>query len=54
MVANALAKFAGLNIDFNRYKGNYSHRTKEVERQLPTDKEIENYYYSIKSSLSLG
>ncbi len=50
MVANALAKFAGLNIDFNRYKGNYSHRTKEVERQLPTDKEIVNYYYSIPNS----
>ena len=49
MVANALAKFAGLDTDFNRYKGNYSHRTKKAERQLPTDKEIENYYYGIKN-----
>ncbi len=49
MIANALAKFAGLNIDFNRYKGNYSHRKKKVERKLPTDKEIVDYYYSIKN-----
>ena len=47
MVANALAQFAGLNIDFNRYKRDYSHRRKEVARQLPTDKEIVDYYYSI-------
>ena len=47
LVANSLAKFAEMNISFNRYKGNYSH-TKN-ERELPTDKQIADWYWEIKN-----
>lgn len=45
LAANSLAKFAQLDYDFNRYKGNYSHL--KGDRSLPTDEEIVKYYYSI-------
>ncbi|ELS01101.1 hypothetical protein Xen7305DRAFT_00008030 [Xenococcus sp. PCC 7305] len=45
MVANAIAKFAGLNINFNEYKGNYTN--KNSERILPTDEAIAQMYHSI-------
>ena len=47
MVANSLAKFAGLDVSFNRYKGNYSHTKKE--RELPTDEQIAEWYWEIKN-----
>ena len=46
LAANSLAKFANLEVDFNRYKGNYSHLTNK-DKDLPTDKQIVNYYRSI-------
>ena len=45
LVANSLAKFAQLNLDFNRYKGNYSHLNNE--RELPTDEQIAKWYWEI-------
>jgi hypothetical protein len=45
MVANALASFAGLTVDFDKYRGNYSHL--KGDRLLPTDKEIIAQYWSI-------
>lgn len=48
MVASALARFAGLNVDFKRYRGSYSHLL--GDRQLPTDKQIVDYYWSIPNS----
>ena len=46
LAANSLAKFAKLDCDFNRYKGNYSHLTGS-DRALPTDEQIVKYYQSI-------
>jgi hypothetical protein len=43
----ALARFAGLNVDFSRYKGNYSHL--RGQRRLPSDREIVEQYYSISN-----
>jgi hypothetical protein len=45
MVAEALATFAGLTVDFSKYRGNYSHL--KGDRILPTDKEIIKQYWSI-------
>ena len=50
MVAQALARFAGLNLDYSKYKGNYSHLNRAEDRKLPSDKEIIDYYNSIKNS----
>ncbi|MEL6493950.1 MAG: site-specific integrase [Cyanobacteria bacterium J06623_7] len=44
---NALARFANLDCKFNQYKGNYNPLI--GDRILPTDKEIAQYYYSIKN-----
>ena len=49
LAANTLAKFAKLDCDFNRYKGNYSHLN-NGDRELPTDEEIAKYYWSIPNS----
>ena len=49
MVAQALAKFAGLNPDYAKYRGTYSHLKKVEERKLPSDKEIIDYYNSIQN-----
>ena len=46
LAANSLAKFAKLDVDFNRYKGNYSHLGNN-NRELPTDEQIAKYYWSI-------
>lgn len=48
LAANSLAKFAKLDCDFNRYKGNYSHLKNNGDCALPTDEEIIRYYWSIK------
>ena len=44
---NALSKFLNLGIDFSAYRGNYSPYTSIVERQIPTDTEIEQAYNQI-------
>ena len=46
MVANALAKFAGIDIDFKPYQGNYNF-AKTVQRELPTDEQIASWYKQI-------
>ena len=46
VAANALADFANMGCNFNRYKGNYSHLTNS-DRILPTDEQITGYYQSI-------
>ena len=43
-----MASFAGLEVNFNRYKGNYSHTQKEKE--LPTDEQIAKWYWKIPNS----
>lgn len=47
VAVNALANIAGLDCDFTRYAGNYSHL--KGERNLPTDVEIAKYYHSIQN-----
>ncbi|WP_158500390.1 hypothetical protein [Xenococcus sp. PCC 7305] len=44
MVANAIARFAGLNINFNDDKGNYTN--KNSERISPTDETIAQIYHA--------
>jgi hypothetical protein len=51
MVANALAKFASLEVDFSKYKGNYSHLI--GDRVLPSDHQIVDYYHSIPMAVGL-
>ena len=46
MAASSLAKFAEIEIDLGRYKGNYSY-LKNNDRILPTEEEIIKYYWSI-------
>lgn len=46
IAANSLAKFAKLNVEFSRYKGNYSHLN-DKDRSLPSDRQIAEYYRSI-------
>lgn len=48
MRLNQLAKFAGVVVDLNEYRGNYSHK-KTKPRQLPTDEEI----VKVRESFSL-
>lgn len=46
MVANMLARFAGVKYDASPYRGNHSAR-KLTPRDIPTDEEIAVYYRSI-------
>jgi integrase len=46
MVANSLAKFANLDIDFSLYSGSYSPR-KATPRDLPPDEVIQEVYFKI-------
>ena len=46
MAASSLAKFAEIEVDLGRYKGNYSY-LKNSARILPTEEEIIKYYWSI-------
>ena len=50
MAASSLAKFAEIEIDLGRYKGNYSY-LKNNDRILPTEEEIIKYYWSIPNPL---
>ena len=50
MVAQALARFAGLNVNYSKYRGSYSPLKKVEERKLTSDLEIIDYYNSIKNS----
>ncbi len=43
---NALAKFAGVQVDLKPYSGNYS-STKVQPRDIPSDEEILHYYHKI-------
>ncbi len=45
---NLLSKFAGLNCDFSNLVGNYNYSSREP-RNLPTDKQIQDFYYQIGS-----
>lgn len=45
---NLLAKFAGLNCDFSALAGTYNANSRKP-RDLPTDHEIQNFYWQIKS-----
>ena len=46
VAANSLAKFAKLDVDFSRYKGNYSHLN-DKDRKLPSDRDIVEFHKSI-------
>ena len=48
MVANALAKFAKIEIDLKPYQGNYNF-SQVVQRDIPTDEQIAAWYKQIKN-----
>lgn len=43
-----LANFAGLDCDFSRLAGSYTHK-KRTPRSIPTDKQIQDFYFEIKN-----
>ena len=45
MVAQALAKFADLNVNFSAYRGNYNSRNSP--KDIPSDKQIAQWYHQI-------
>jgi integrase len=49
MVCNALARFAGLSVDFKGLKGNYSPYETEP-RDLPNDRAIAEWFYKIPNA----
>lgn len=48
MVANALARFAAIDIDLKPYQGNYNF-SQVVQRNIPTDEEIAAWYQQISN-----